>query len=82
MSEAAGFLALALRREVLLTACKVALLVGTILALINHGPAITQGELDSGRILQIALTYLVPYCVSTYSAVRALQRQLSSHPME
>ena len=76
MADSAGFLALALRPEVILTACKVALLVGTILALINHGPALLDGQSSPARLLQIALTYLVPYCVSTYSAVRALQRQL------
>jgi len=73
--ENPGFLALALRGQVVKTACKVALLVGTILALINHGAAIRTGELGGERLAQIALTYLVPYCVSTYSAVRALQRE-------
>ena len=56
--------------------------MGTILALINHGSALRQGIPDGERLLQIGLTYLVPYCVSSYSAVRALQRQLSTHPKE
>ena len=73
--ENPGFLALALHGQVVTTAIKVALLVGTILALINHGAAILAGELSGTRLGQIALTYLVPYCVSTYSAVRALQRE-------
>ncbi len=73
--EHPGFLALALNGQVVTTAIKVALLVGTILALINHGAAILAGELSGTRLGQIALTYLVPYCVSTYSAVRALQRE-------
>lgn len=74
-ADAPGFLELALRGPVVITALKVALLVGSILAVINHGAAILAGELSSSRLWQIALTYLVPYCVSTYSAVRALQRE-------
>ena len=64
-------------RHVVLTATKVALVVGTILALINHGPALLALELTRQQILQIALTYLVPYCVSTYSSVKVLQNQIA-----
>ena len=45
----------------------VALVVGTILNLINQGDALLAGQrLD---LTKIALTYLVPYFVSTYGAV-------------
>ena len=45
----------------------VALIVGTILNLINQGDALVTGmPLDLTKLL---LTYLVPYCVSTYGAV-------------
>ena len=45
----------------------VALIVGTILNLINQGDAMIAGlPLDITKLL---LTYLVPYCVSTYGAV-------------
>jgi hypothetical protein len=45
----------------------VALIVGTILNLINQGDTIVAGlPLDVAKLL---LTYLVPYCVSTYGAV-------------
>lgn len=45
----------------------VALLIGTILNLINQGDAIFSG----GPInwIKVVLTYLVPYAVSTYGAV-------------
>lgn len=45
----------------------VALIVGTILNLINQGDALVMG----GRInvMKILLTYAVPYCVATYGAV-------------
>jgi hypothetical protein len=45
------------------------LIVGTILTAINHGPAILAGEVTRQRLFQIALTYLVPYTVSTVSSV-------------
>jgi hypothetical protein len=45
----------------------VALVVGTILNLINQGDALfSGGRLDLTKAL---LTYLVPYCVATYGAV-------------
>ena len=72
-----SFLALATRGQIVRSACKVALLVGTILVLINHGVAIAGGTVGADNLLQIALTYLVPYCVSTYSAVRAIQGQVA-----
>lgn len=62
-------------RPVVLTAIKVALVVGTVLALINHGPALLALELSRQQILQIALTYLVPYGVSTYSSVKMLKNE-------
>ena len=62
-------------RPVVLTAIKVALVVGTVLALINHGPALLTLELSRQQMLQIALTYLVPYGVSTYSSVKMLKNQ-------
>ena len=45
----------------------VALLVGTILNLINQGDAIFGAEPINWT--KIVLTYLVPYTVSTYGAV-------------
>jgi hypothetical protein len=45
----------------------VALIVGTILNLINQGDALLSGQrLD---FTKLALTYVVPYIVSTYGAV-------------
>jgi hypothetical protein len=71
---------IAFRPEVFKTALKVSLLVGTILALINHSPAIFSLSITKQNLLQIILTYLVPYGVSTYSAVKVIIRneQLNS----
>ena len=71
----AGFLTLALKRSVVNRALKVSLLVGSILALINHGDVILGLALDGNVIFKILLTYLVPYGVSTYASVRAIQAE-------
>lgn len=52
-------------------ALKVAAVVGTMLVAINHGDAILAATIQAGQWVQIALTYCVPYCVSTYSSVKA-----------
>ena len=44
-----------------------ALIVGTILTLINHGDYIIQGSWPP--VAKILLTYCVPYCVTTWGAV-------------
>ena len=45
----------------------VALIVGTILNLINQGDALFRDH--SLNLTKAFLTYLVPYCVATYGAV-------------
>lgn len=45
----------------------VALIVGTLLNLINQGDALFGGE--SLNIAKMILTFAVPYCVATYGAV-------------
>ena len=44
-----------------------ALVVGTILTTINHGAVILDG--DPPSLVKVALTYCVPYCVTTWGAV-------------
>ena len=50
-------------------ALRVALVVGTILFAINQLDVVLRGELSALVVGKIALTYLVPYSVSTYSAL-------------
>jgi hypothetical protein len=66
------FIAIALQPAVLGTALKISLIVGTVLALINHSPAIFNLTFSTQNVVQIVLTYLVPYGVSTYSSVKAI----------
>lgn len=67
------FFKLAFSRAVVINAIKVSLVVGSILAAINHGATIINLDLSFQTSIKILLSYLVPYCVSTYSAVRAIQ---------
>ena len=69
----ADWLKLAVQPNVVRRALKFALVVGAILITINHGYAIVHGQVTSGRILQMCLTVLVPYTVSTLSSVAAMR---------
>lgn len=44
-----------------------ALVVGTILILINHGDQIVAGNFP--HIAKIAMTYIVPYIVTTWGSI-------------
>lgn len=73
-----SFIAYCLERSTLLLAIKTALVVGTIVGLINHGQALLTGHLTPEHVLPICLTYLVPFSVSTFSQVKAkMQRDHS-----
>ena len=49
-------------------AARVALVVGSVLNLINQGETVWSGQ--GVRWGNLLLNYLVPYCVSTYSAAK------------
>jgi hypothetical protein len=68
-----SFFAIACSRPVVMRALKVALLVGTMLAFINHGEKILNMSFSGQDWFKILLTYLVPYGVSTWSAVGAIK---------
>jgi hypothetical protein len=51
---------------------KFAVVVGTILILINHGDAIVSGELTRTNYVKMAMTVVVPYVVSVLSSVGAM----------
>lgn len=54
---------------VLANAIRVSLFVGTCLNAINQGPALWRGEPPSWG--KLALNFLVPFLVSSYSGARA-----------
>ena len=50
---------------------KVALFVGSILALINYGDRIfLRYDMHAMDWVKLAVTYCVPYCVATYGAAK------------
>ena len=55
--------------KVMTLALKVALVVGTILNLINHLDLLLGSPFTRMTMIQMCLTYIVPYCVSTHGQV-------------
>ena len=66
------------RHRALLTSA----LIGTLLTFINHGGEIFAGPMSRAQWLQIALTYLVPYCVATWSSVQTMRQLQTSASAE
>jgi hypothetical protein len=65
------FFRVATERRTVTTSAKVALVVGTILALINYGDRIfLHYDMHLVDWVKLAITYCVPYCVATYGAAR------------
>ena len=68
-----SFFQLAKRRDIVIRSLIIAAIVGTILYLINQGDAV--GDMSKFELGKCLLTYMVPYCVSTYGAVTALMQK-------
>lgn len=69
------------QRATVRRAARVSLVVGSILVAINQWEAVIGNT--SINVLKVFLTYLVPYCVSSYSSVMAqLDFQSSQHAEE
>ncbi len=49
----------------------IALIVGTLLCVINHSDKMLNGTLVSSDLVRMGLTYLVPFCVATLGALTA-----------
>ena len=75
-----GFIAHACTSEIARRAIKVALVVGTILTLINQGDRLIAGMAPDW--IKMILTYLVPYCVSTHGAATAMLGRNQREPRE
>ena len=78
MSTLKQFFITARQRAIVVTALKVALVVGSILNAINQGQHLFDGTPISWP--HVGLNYIVPFCVSTYSATRAAMRSASAAP--
>jgi len=67
----------ATRADVVKRSLRVAAVVGTILVMINYSDRLIGGTVSSVDAIKMALTYLVPYCVSTYASVSAILKTKS-----
>lgn len=70
-----GILAYCLERDTLIHSARTALLVGTILALINHGADMLAGQLSARWVVPMLITYLVPFSVATYGQVHGKRQR-------
>ncbi len=82
------FIAYCLERPTLVFSTRMALVVGTLLAVINHGQAIVTGHFTSDRLFPMLLTYCVPFSVAMYSQIQGkrqrdrLQAEVSATSMQ
>ncbi|HEY7835142.1 MAG TPA: nitrate/nitrite transporter NrtS [Ktedonobacterales bacterium] len=68
-------LAYCLERDTLARSLKTALVVGTILALINHGQQLLLGQFAPSWVVPMLVTYLVPFSVATYGQVQGKRQR-------
>lgn len=75
------FFQIAIERNTVTTSARVALVVGTILALINYADRIFfQQDMQVLDWIKVIITYGSPYCVVTYGAARFGTRQSRNNP--
>ena len=70
-----GFLASLISPEVIPSALKIAVVVGSLLFAINHGKALVSGQMNGDRWVSVALTYVVPYLVNAHGQYIAKSRR-------
>ena len=78
------FLRVAREKRTVFNSLKVALVVGSILALINYGDRLFfRHDMTLGAWLKLLITYCVPYGVATYgAAMYAVQQGREGKPRE
>ncbi|NJK34548.1 MAG: nitrate/nitrite transporter NrtS [Oscillatoriales cyanobacterium SM2_2_1] len=62
------------------SAVVVAIVVGTLLFVINHGFALIQGEMTPVRWTSALLTYVVPYIVNIHGQYTSQRRASHEYP--
>lgn len=68
-------MAIAMRPDVLKRSRRVAILVGTILIIINYFDRVLAGSLVTIDYFKMAMTYCVPFFVSTHASVSSIMEQ-------
>ena len=57
------------------TALLVAVIVGTVLNIINSYDVFVDGTFTGKSVIRIMLTYITPFCVSLYSSIKATKQK-------
>jgi len=52
-----------------------AVLIGSLMNLVNNYDVFTGGKFTGRNIFKIVLTYTIPFCVSLYSSVKAAKQK-------
>jgi hypothetical protein len=65
---------LAMRRTI-----TVALIVGTLLTLVNQGARLAAGDVDAATAARVAASYLIPWCVSSAGFISARRTRGRAH---
>lgn len=65
--------------EFISTGIRTALLVGSLLFIINHGPALLRGEMSRERWISALVTYAMPYLVNVYGQYSYRRRASTEH---
>lgn len=64
-----------LERDTILRSIRTALVVGSVLALINHGQQMLSGHFSPEWVVPMLITYLVPFTVATYSQIQGKRQR-------
>ncbi len=59
------------------TGVKTAVVVGSMLFLVNHGLAFGRGEMTSDRWISVVLTYIMPYLVNVHGQYSSRRRWIA-----
>jgi len=68
-----------MNRKNISTALMVALVIGTVLNLINSYDVFIEGQFTNRNTIRIILTYITPFCVSLYSSGKAARQMADKH---
>ncbi len=75
MKSVQAFCLCLVNKKMMPTAFKVALVVGSILLMINHGSTLITGSMTRDRWISGILSYLVPYCVNIHGQYTSRYRR-------
>jgi len=60
-----------MNKKNLITALLVALVIGSLLNLINSYDVFIKSDFSGKNLFKIMLTYIIPFCVSLFSSINA-----------